>query len=359
MGTPYVREAVEDWLAYIGTERQLAAKTSEAYERDFRQFLAFLASHLNRLPDMQQLLALQARDVRAFLASRRSEGVGSRSLARTLSALRMFYKFLERRGYGKNDAIRAVALPKLPHSVPKPLTAPKATALVDGADIVSPDQPEWIIARDTAVLALLYGSGLRISEALSLKRKDAPVEGPRHAARDGQGQQDTRRAGAADRARGGRALSQALPDAPRVRRSALRRRAWQAASPRIIQLKIARARAVLGLPETATPHALRHSFATHLLGAGADLRAIQELLGHASLSTTQGYTEVDREHLLKTYESAHPRAIRGLRRLAPTPYLTPVKAGPAAPAIVSYSLTFQHFFALADCSTDQSVIILD
>ena len=177
MGSPYVREAVEDWLAYIATERQLAAKTSEAYERDVSQFLAFLASHLNRLPDMKQLLALQARDVRAFLAARRSEGVGSRSLARTLSALRMFYKFLERRGYGKNDAIRAVALPKLPHSVPKPLTAPKATALVDGTDIGSPDQPEWISARDTAVLALLYGSGLRISEALSLKRKDAPIKG--------------------------------------------------------------------------------------------------------------------------------------------------------------------------------------
>ena len=144
MGSPYVREAVEDWLAYIGTERQLAAKTSEAYERDISQFLAFLAVHFNRLPDMPQLLALQARDVRAFLASRRSEGVGSRSLSRTLSALRMFYKFLERRGYGKNDAIRAVALPKLPHSVPKPLTAPKATALVDGADIAAPNQPEWI-----------------------------------------------------------------------------------------------------------------------------------------------------------------------------------------------------------------------
>ena len=145
MGSPYVREAVEDWLAYIGTERQLAAKTAEAYERDVSQFLAFLAVHFNRLPDMPQLLALQARDVRAFLAARRGEGVGSRSLSRTLSALRMFYKFLERRGYGKNDAIRAVALPKLPHSVPKPLTAPKATALVDGADIAAADQPEWIV----------------------------------------------------------------------------------------------------------------------------------------------------------------------------------------------------------------------
>lgn len=307
-GTPYVREAVEDWLAYLATERQLAAKTSEAYSRDIGQFLAFLATHFNGLPDMKQLLALSARDVRAFLAARRSEGVGSRSLARTLSALRMFYKFLERRGYGKNDAIRAVSLPKLPHSVPKPLTAAKATALVDGADIADADAPEWIAARDTAVLALLYGSGLRISEALSLPRKDAPIKG-----------RDMLRV----HGKGGK--TRIVPVLPIVREAVERYLALCPArlspdgplfigargkqlSPRIIQLRIARARASLGLPDTATPHALRHSFATHLLGAGADLRAIQELLGHASLSTTQGYTEVDRAHLLKTYESAHPRA---------------------------------------------------
>ena len=179
MGTPYVREAVDDWLAYLTVgARSSRPIRREAYDRDISQFLALLADHLNRLPDMKQLLALQARDVRGFLAARRSEGVGSRSVWRArLSALRMFYKFLERRGYGKNDAIRAVSLPKLPHSVPKPLTAPKATALVDGADIASPDAPEWIAARDTAVLALLYGSGLRISEALSLKRNDAPIKG--------------------------------------------------------------------------------------------------------------------------------------------------------------------------------------
>ncbi len=177
MGSALVREAVGDWLAYLSVERQLAGNTAEAYSRDISQFLAFLSGHLNRLPDMKHLLALQARDVRAFLAARRGDGVGSRSLARTLSALRMFYRFLERRGYGKNDAIRSVSLPKLPHSVPKPLTAPKATALVDSADIASPDAPEWILARDTAVLALLYGSGLRISEALSLKRRDAPIKG--------------------------------------------------------------------------------------------------------------------------------------------------------------------------------------
>ena len=308
MGSPYVREAVGDWLAYLTVERQLAANTAEAYARDISQFLAFLAGHLNKLPDMKQLLALQARDVRAFLAARRSEGVGSRSLARSLSALRMFYRFLERRGYGKNDAIRSVSLPKLPHSVPKPLTAPKATALVDGADIASPEAPEWILARDTAVLALLYGSGLRISEALSLQRKDAPVKGRDMLRVTGKGNK-----------------TRVVPVLPIVREAVERYLALcplrlgsddplfigvrgKQLSPRIIQLRIARSRVALGLPDTATPHALRHSFATHLLGAGADLRAIQELLGHASLSTTQGYTEVDRAHLLKTYDSAHPRA---------------------------------------------------
>jgi integrase/recombinase XerC len=308
MGSPYVKEAVEGWLAYLTVERQLAANTAEAYERDISQLLAFFAGKLNKLPDMNELLALQARDVRSFLAARRSDGVGSRSLSRSLSALRMFYKFLERRGYGKNDAIRAVSLPKLPHSVPKPLTAPKATALVDGADIASPDAPEWILARDTAVLALLYGSGLRISEALSLQRKDAPIKGRDMLRVTGKGKK-----------------TRVVPVLPIVREAVERYLALcplklgsddplfvgargKQLSPRIIQLRIARAREALGLPETATPHALRHSFATHLLGAGADLRSIQELLGHASLSTTQGYTEVDRTLLLKTYDSAHPRA---------------------------------------------------
>jgi integrase/recombinase XerC len=306
MGTPYVREAVQGWLDYITIERQLAAHTSEAYARDISQFLAFLAVHFNRLPDMQQLLALLPRDVRAFLAARRGAGVGSRSLARTLSALRMFYRFLERRGFGKNDAVRAVALPKLPHSVPKPLTAPKATALMGGAD--APDAPDWIAARDTAVLMLLYGSGLRISEALGLTRKEAPIKG-----RD------------MLRVRGKGDKMRVVPVLPVAREAVEHYLALcpvklqpddplfigargKQLSPRIIQLLIARARGALGLPETATPHALRHSFATHLLGAGADLRAIQELLGHASLSTTQIYTEVDRAHLLKVYQRAHPRA---------------------------------------------------
>lgn len=303
-----VQRASLDWLAYLAVERRLSDNTVEAYARDLGQFCAFLASHLNRLPGLADLSALSARDIRAFLASRRSRDVTSRSLSRTLSALRMFFRFLERRGLAKNDAVRAVALPKLPHSVPKPLTETKATALIESADLASPDAPDWVVARDTAVLSLLYGSGLRISEALSLTRKDAPVRG-----RD-----MLRVTGKGDKTR-------VVPVLPVVREAVERYlklcpmhlgsddplfvgTRGGGLSPRIIQLLIARMRGTLGLPETATPHALRHSFATHLLGAGADLRAIQELLGHASLSTTQGYTEVNREHLLKTYAKAHPRA---------------------------------------------------
>jgi integrase/recombinase XerC len=303
-----VKGAAAAWLAYLGTERQLSPKTSEAYARDLAQFLAFQAEHGNCLPDVPRLLALSARDVRAFLAARRGKGVGSRSLSRTLSALRMFYRFLERRGYGKNDAVRAVSLPKIPHSVPKPLTAPKATAVIESADLASPEAEDWIVARDTAVLTLLYGSGLRISEALSLTRREAPIKG-----------RDMLRV----LGKGGK--MRVVPVLP-ITREAVEAyldlcpvplpgdgplfvgAQGRQLSPRLIQLSIARMRGTLGLPDTATPHALRHSFATHLLGAGADLRAIQELLGHASLSTTQGYTEVDRAHLLKIYTSAHPRS---------------------------------------------------
>ncbi len=308
VAAPDLKRAVEAWLTYLEVERQLSANTSEAYARDISQFLSFLAGHLNRLPTHRHLNALAARDVRAFLASRRAQGVGSRSLSRTLSALRMFFRFLERRGSARTTRCAPWRCRSCRIRCRSLSPRPKARALVESADIATPDAAEWITARDTAVLALLYGSGLRISEALSLARKDAPTEG-----RD-----MLRVTGKGDKTR-------VVPVLPIVREAVERYLALcpielgsddplfvgvrgGPLTPRIIQLVIARARGALGLPDTATPHALRHSFATHLLGAGADLRAIQELLGHASLSTTQGYTEVDREHLLKTYARAHPRA---------------------------------------------------
>jgi integrase/recombinase XerC len=300
-----LRQTVTDWLEHLAHERGHAGLTRQAYERDVRQFLGYLAAQLGRPPCLRTLAELEAKTFRGFMASRRQQGACSRSLARSLSALRSFFRWLEAGEITRNRAVLTVALPKLPHSLPKPLTVAKAADVV--ADRLQ-NNLDWVSARDVAVLLLLYGSGLRISEALGLKVKDAPS-----AARDvvriiGKGGKERLVPvlpviiAAVDRYR-------ALCPYPLDRDDLLFRGAKGGPlSPRIIQLTMERLRGSLGLPETATPHALRHSFATHLLSAGADLRQIQELLGHASLSTTQVYTEVDRERLLKVYDAAHPRA---------------------------------------------------
>ncbi|NJM34075.1 MAG: tyrosine recombinase XerC [Rhodomicrobium sp.] len=243
------------------------------------------------------------------MTARRAEGACSRSLSRSISALRSYFRFLERANLLQNRAVLAMALPKVPPSLPRPLTIPKAGDLLrESADAHKRGQEKWIGVRDHAVLLLLYGCGLRISEALGLARWDAPLP-PRDIVRV--------------RGKGGK--ERLVPVLPAVQAAVERYLAFcpyhlppegplfvgakgRRLSPRILQLLIERMRAGLGLPETATPHALRHSFATHLLGGGADLRAIQELLGHASLSTTQIYTEVDRESLLRSYDAAHPRS---------------------------------------------------
>ncbi len=301
--------AFDKWLVYLTTERQLAEKTREAYIRDLTYFLGFLSRHHGGPASLKLLKKLEPGDFRSFLAARRNDGVSSRSLARSLSALRMFFRFLDRRGILKNDAVTAVRTPKLPHGVPKPLGVDAALSIADDASAgAHAAAPEWVLARDSAVLTLLYGSGLRISEALGLNLNEAPL-----------GRRDVLRItgkGGKERAvpvlpLASKAIQRYLdlcpfslsPDGPLfvgVKGKRL--------SPRIIQLVMERLRGALGLPESATPHALRHSFATHLLGHGADLREIQELLGHTSLSTTQIYTEVDTTHLLKVYDDAHPRA---------------------------------------------------
>ena len=301
--------AFDKWLVYLTTERQLAEKTREAYTRDLTYFLGFLARHHGGPASLKLLKKLTPRDFRSFLAARRNDGVSSRSLARSLSALRMFFRFLDRRGILKNDAVTAVRTPKLPHGVPKPLGVDAALSIADDASAgAHATAPEWVLARDSAVLMLLYGSGLRISEALWLNLDEAPL-----------GRRDVLRItgkGSKERAvpvlpLASKAIQRYLdlcpfslsPDGPLfvgVKGKRL--------SPRIIQLVMERLRGAMGLPESATPHALRHSFATHLLGNGADLREIQELLGHSSLSTTQIYTEVDSARLLKVYDDAHPRA---------------------------------------------------
>jgi integrase/recombinase XerC len=300
-----LREAVDAWLAHLGQERGRADKTLEAYERDLRQFLAWLRHKLGHAPCMADLARLDARDFRAYMAARRRTKFAGRSLARTMSALRTFFRWLEAADIARNRALLQLASPKVPHGVPKPLTIEKAGAVVDGGGAAELD---WIAARDAAVLLLLYGCGLRISEALAIQRKDAPADAREVLRVIGKGNKErmvpvlpvTRQAVARYIALCPYPLAPGGPLFLGAKGGPL--------SPRIVQLVMERLRAALGLPDTATPHALRHSFATHLLSAGADLRQIQELLGHASLSTTQLYTEVDRERLLAVYDKAHPRA---------------------------------------------------
>ncbi len=303
---PKVAAEIESWLSSLGAERRMSPKTVEAYQRDVLQFLRFLVEHLGGAPSLKDLAALKPADVRAFMAARRAANIGSRSLMRSLAGMRAFGRYLERNGKGKVGALAAVRAPKIAKTLPRPLAVAAARGMAD-PDIAAGDGREpWIHARDAAVLALLYGCGLRISEALGLMRVDFGTSDVVTVTGKGRKQR-------------------MVPLLPQVQKLVA---AYVALCPfdlpddgplfvgakggplsaRIIQLAMARLRGALGLPETATPHALRHSFATHLLARGGDLRSIQELLGHASLATTQIYTEVDAERLIEAYRNAHPRA---------------------------------------------------
>ncbi len=293
------------WLTSLKSERRLAAKTLEAYGRDVGQLAAFLQDHLGWPASLADLEALTAADFRGFLARRRGQGAESRTLARQISAIRSFFRHGERNGLFRNAALSLLQSPKLPHAVPKPLSVENARR-VAAVDIPSTDEiPQWLAARDRAVLTLLYACGLRISEAVGLTPRQSEADPLVITGKGGK----TRIVPVLPQARAAIAAYRSLcpfplaPDQPMFR--------GQKGGPlnaRNIQLLVERLRGALGLSETATPHALRHSFATHLLGNGADLRVIQELLGHASLSTTQIYTEVDRSHLIAQYRKAHPRA---------------------------------------------------
>lgn len=300
-----VRRAASDFFAHLVHERAAADLTIEAYGRDVRDFLGYLARSRHRAVASADLESLTIKDVRAFLVARRNNGAASRSLARTLSALRTFFTWLEAADIVKSRAVKQIATPKVPHSVPKPLPVDKARQVVDGGMAADLD---WIVARDVAVLLLLYGSGLRLSEALGITRKAAPTPGRDTMLVRGKGNKD-RLVPVLPIAQGAIARYLKLCPFELDPEEALFRGAKGGPlSPRIVQLTMERLRADIGLAETATPHALRHSFATHLLSAGADLRQIQELLGHASLATTQVYTEVDRDRLIRIHDSHHPRA---------------------------------------------------
>ncbi|MBP1805812.1 tyrosine recombinase XerC [Rubellimicrobium aerolatum] len=304
MIAPQLSAALEDWLGQGRARRGLAARTVEAYRADVAEFLAFLAAHHGGTAGVAMLERLSIPDLRAFMAHERGRGLSARSLARRLSAVRGFCGWLaEREGFDLSAAL-SLRGPRVKARLPRPLTPEGARAMLDAVETDAAEP--WVAARDLAVTTLLYGLGLRISEALGLNGRDADL--PPVLRIVGKGGKErlvpvlpVARAAVADYVRlCPHPIGRDGPLFLGVRGGRL--------SPRVVQLCMERARARLGLPATATPHALRHSFATHLLAAGGDLRAIQELLGHASLSTTQGYTAVDAGRLLEVYERAHPRA---------------------------------------------------
>jgi integrase/recombinase XerC len=299
-----LRDLLAGWMTHLRSLRSASEATCDAYARDLTEFLAFQTAHLGGQLGPAGLRALGPSEMRAWMAAQRGRGVGARSLARRLSAVKSFFRWWADRDGFDASAVLSVRSPKHTRSLPRPLTERGARDVIDTAAALD-DRP-WVAARDTAILTLLYGCGLRRSEALALTADQLPL-------------------GEALRIRGKGGKERDVPVLPAAR-AAVARYAQLCPhelapgtplfrgirggplNPRLVARVMEQARLQLGLPATATPHALRHSFATHLLDAGGDLRAIQDLLGHASLSTTQAYTAVDTARLLEVYAATHPKA---------------------------------------------------
>ncbi|MGZ5924089.1 MAG: tyrosine recombinase XerC [Rhizomicrobium sp.] len=292
----------KQWLASLAHERRASPHTLRAYGDDAERFLTFLREHLGGAVNERSLAKLSPADIRAFITVRRSGGLGAKGVQRAIAAVRSFFRYLARENILENAAARSVRTPRIQRGLPRPLSETDASRAIERA---GEHDVEWMAARDVALLTLLYGAGLRISEALSLRRGDVPL--PSSLTIVGKGSKE-----------------RVVPLLPAVREAIdsyerllpftgakdsplfLSRRG-KPMSPREAQLLMQKLRGALGLSERATPHALRHSFATHLLSNGGDLRSVQELLGHASLSTTQTYTQIDTRKLMEVYEKAHPR----------------------------------------------------
>lgn len=303
---PALKTALADWLDWLRHEKRSSPHTLSNYARDAATFLSFVAQHLGFTPGVRELEGLIAADFRSWLAQMGADGKSRTTIARRMSTLRTLYKYMEREGVAKNAAIHAVRTPKTPKSLPKALTVEDALELVDLVEDLA-NEP-WVGKRDRALLMLLYGCGLRIAEALELDVKDVPTGDTMVVTGKGNKQR----------------VVPVLPQVAQAMRDYLKASPYPmtAESPLFLgvrgkrlqagvaQAMVREARAYLQLPDSATPHALRHSFATHLLSGGGDLRTIQELLGHASLSTTQRYTDVDAARLQAVHAHAHPRARR-------------------------------------------------
>ncbi len=302
--SPACRDALQHWLDSLGALAGRSENTLNAYRGDVTEFLSFMTLHHSERQGLAALERISVSDMRAWMAEQRNSDVGARSLARKLSAVKTFYRWLAEREGFEPTAVLSTRAPKFTKKLPRPLAEDAARAMIDTVELQS--SSDWVAARDVAVVTLLYGCGLRISEALSLTGVDAPLP------------ETLRISGKGDKERIVPVLPAArasvdrylhlCPHPQSLDKALFRGVRGGPLNPGIIQAVVAKARMQLGLPATATPHAMRHSFATHLLSAGGDLRAIQELLGHASLSTTQTYTAVDTARLMEVYNRTHPKA---------------------------------------------------
>lgn len=302
--SPGLRDALETWLTEQRVLNTRSDNTITAYRADLVRFFGFLAGHFGGSLGSEALAQVTLRDMRAWMAAERNDALSARALARSLSAVKSFYRWHAPRAGFDPTPVLSTRAPRFHAKLPRPLSPSGAKDLIETVALQH-DTP-WLNARDTAVLTLLYGCGLRISEALGLTGADTPLPETLRILGKGGKERLVPVLPAAQQA-----VAEYIAQCPHPMTATaplFRGARGGPLNPRLVSGVLARARAQLGLPSSATPHALRHSFATHLLSAGGDLRAIQELLGHARLTTTQAYTSVDAAQLMDVYNRAHPKA---------------------------------------------------
>lgn len=304
MISPALTDALANWLSHVRALDGASENTVKAYQADVLGFLAFMTSHHGQAQGLGPIAKLSVSDMRSWMAHERGRGISARSMARSLSAVKTFYTWLSEREGFEPTAVLSTRAPKFQKKLPRPLAPDAAKAMLETIEVQASEP--WVAARDVAVVTLLYGCGLRISEALGLTGAAHPL--PDVLRIMGKGGKErlvpvlpVARSAVAE-------YVKACPFEHSDQEPLFRGVRGKGLNPRAIQKVMEQSRMQLGLPSTATPHAMRHSFATHLLNAGGDLRTIQELLGHASLSTTQAYTAVETARLMEVYDRSHPRA---------------------------------------------------
>ena len=303
--TADLRDKLERWQEYLRSEKQVSPHTLRAYTSDISHFITFLFNHLGTTPSLNDLSEVSIRDFRSWMSRKAMDGTSNASRARSLSGIKSLLTWLDKQGIMHNAAINTVRSPKLPHKLPRPLHEDQAIEVIENADLL--EAKDWIGKRNSALFMLLYGCGLRIGEALSLNLGDMPHDGFLRVMGKGSKERQVPVIQLVENT-----LRKYLGECPypndEPKRALFLGSRGKRLNQGVAQRAMRQVRGSLGLPENATPHALRHSFATHLLQNGANLREIQELLGHASLSTTQRYTEINAEEMMRIYRAAHPRA---------------------------------------------------